>query len=281
VSYAKVCAQCDRDFVSRRPDAETCSEECEYQRWIETGVEAPQPVTHPLQLVREEQERDKEKARWTLLAREHLSRTLLVTGFAHADDFDSLSIRDDHRNVIGSQMGSFVQRGLMVEIGRRASSNPSRKSAKSAIYEVTRKGRDTLTLAGLSGGSGGTASAESGEKEEIVGPTTAAEGMVAHPRDGRSGRPGELTPASVTREAPSAAHPPPAVEAAADAGSPAHVIPGQDLAPCQESTANRSDKPAELTTSQVAPGSDPEVLQLDLPRESESTAYSTVVDEAA
>lgn len=106
---------------------------------------------HPLAEVRTEQEQVKEKARWALIVREHMARTLLETGFFHADDLDPLGIPEEHRNIAGSQSGGFVARGVMTEIGRRASAKPSRKKAKSAIYEITEKGRAELTkLVGLS-----------------------------------------------------------------------------------------------------------------------------------
>ncbi len=154
MAYQKICEQCDRPFDSRRPEAETCSEECKYQRWIERQVEAArQPVKeHPLAEVRAEQEQTREKARWTLLVREHMARTLMETGYFHSDDLEPLGIPEEHRNIAGSQAGGFVSRKLMVEVSRRASSKPSRKKAKSAVYQITAKGRTVLTsmLAGFS-----------------------------------------------------------------------------------------------------------------------------------
>lgn len=57
MSYQNVCVQCGDDFESRRPYAETCSDPCKYQRWIEKNLETPsQPVgVHSLQAVREQQ----------------------------------------------------------------------------------------------------------------------------------------------------------------------------------------------------------------------------------
>jgi hypothetical protein len=115
-------------------------------RGLAAGRSTPRAVEHPLAEVRAEQEQIAAKARWTLIVREHIARTLLETGFVHSDDLDSLGIPDEHRNIAGSQMGGFVQRGLMVEVGRRASIKPSRKKAKSAIYRITDKGRRELTI---------------------------------------------------------------------------------------------------------------------------------------
>jgi len=178
--------KCSETFIPKRPHQRFHHESCRYAQWEldkerEEASGSSQRVdgqtTHPLQLVREEQEQAKEKARWTLLAREHLARTLLETGYAHADDFDALSVPDDHRNVIGSQMGSFVARGYMEEVSRRASANPKRKKAKSAVYRLTDKGRKDLSellspLVGSnrqeSSGEVGSRTVRSGEKE-IVG----------------------------------------------------------------------------------------------------------------
>lgn len=159
MSYTRKCGYCGRWFEAKRPHATYCKDRCRSNAWERDGFDTEQDAlqrvergdSHPLQAVREEQERDKEKARWTLMCREHLARTLLATGYAHADDFDALGVPDDHRNVIGSQMGSFVSRGWMVEVSRRPSANPKRKGAKSAVYQLSDKGRNELQKLGITG----------------------------------------------------------------------------------------------------------------------------------
>lgn len=175
----KTCPQCERAFEPKRPHGVYCSEPCQYQGWVEKQVEAAQVGAqcieqHPLAEVRAEQEQIAAKARWALIVREHIARTLLETGFVHSDDLDSLGIPDEHRNIAGSQMGGFVQRGLMVEVGRRASIKPSRKKAKSAIYRITDKGRRELTIGVSASESHGDSSqircAHSGGQTAGVGP---------------------------------------------------------------------------------------------------------------
>jgi endogenous inhibitor of DNA gyrase (YacG/DUF329 family) len=162
----KPCLQCGRIFKPKRPHARYCSDRCRAIDWRENnGEELGERVQeHPLAEVRAEQEQVKEKARWTLVVREHMAKTLTSTGYFHSDDLDPLGIPEQHRNIAGSQTGSFVQRELMQEVGRRKSMKPSRKSAKSAIYRITEKGRKEL--AGVGGGnavdSSRTGSAASG-----------------------------------------------------------------------------------------------------------------------
>lgn len=160
MSYSKTCVQCGAPFTSRRPEAETCSDECKGQRWIEKSLEAPEaPIVpvhgHPLDEVRALHEES--KGRWTVVVREHLNRTLLDTGHVSAEDFDKLGIPAEHSNLANAQMGSYV----------------ARKSGKFWIYRITGLGREKL--AGVGAGARASsakehaASVDSGENEDTSG----------------------------------------------------------------------------------------------------------------
>ena len=103
-----------------------------------------------VQEARELQEQSKEKARWTLIAREHIARTLLETGFFHADDMAPFGIPEEHCNVIGSQIASFRNRKLMMAVGERKCQHKAANGRKAKIYRITDLGRKEL--AGVSAG---------------------------------------------------------------------------------------------------------------------------------
>lgn len=91
------------------------------------------------------QEEQKEKARWTLIVREQIIRTLLGTGYLHADDLDDLGVPPAHCNVRGSQMGSFRSCGYMEKTGvERKVSHAAANGRKAPIYRITAKGRREL-----------------------------------------------------------------------------------------------------------------------------------------
>jgi len=107
------------------------------------------------------QEEQKEKARWTLIVREHIARTLLETCYFHADDLDALGVPPSHCNVKGSQIGSFRSRGLMEKTGQeRKVSHAAANGRKAPIYRVSAKGRKELSkmLVGVGGGFAATGS---------------------------------------------------------------------------------------------------------------------------
>ncbi len=85
-----------------------------------------------------------DKARYTLVAREHITHTLIETGYFSAEDFDSLGIPPAHVNVCTSWIGHFSKRKVMEPISWRYSSKPSRKGGKVWTYKITQKGRDEL-----------------------------------------------------------------------------------------------------------------------------------------
>lgn len=83
------------------------------------------------------------KDKWSSVIREAIIEALRGGSF-HADDLEPLGIPRQHRNIIGSQAGYLVSKRYMQEVGRRKSTVPSRKAAKSGVYEFTRVGREKL-----------------------------------------------------------------------------------------------------------------------------------------
>jgi hypothetical protein len=68
----------------------------------------------------------------------------LRRGRFHADDLAHLEIPEEHLNLIGTTVASFVKRGLMVEVDRRKGTSKASKGRKSGIFEATEKGRQLI-----------------------------------------------------------------------------------------------------------------------------------------
>lgn len=98
-----------------------------------------------VQEARELQEQQKEKARWTLVVREHIAHTLLGTGYFHADDLGPLGVPPEHNAIKGTQVASCVNRRLMVKAGERKCQHKAANGRKAAIYRITELGRQKLT----------------------------------------------------------------------------------------------------------------------------------------
>lgn len=140
---------CNVAFEPRRPHQRFHSESCRYAQWADeqqNGSEdgAQRVGAHALDEVRGVAEESAEKSRWTLIAREHLTHTLIETGYFSADDFESIGIPAEHVNVGNSQMGRFSKQKLMEAITWRYSTKPSRKGGKLWTYRITAKGRQDL-----------------------------------------------------------------------------------------------------------------------------------------
>lgn len=150
----RTCPQCERSFTPNVKHQVYESQECRQQGWVEKEVLAAQAelqrVEHPLQGVREAQEAA--KAEWSAAIYAEIVRLLQVRGHFHADDLEPMGIPDEHRNLIGAQLGSLAARQYIHEVGRRRSANPARKQAKSGVYELTRVGRERLAEVGAGHG---------------------------------------------------------------------------------------------------------------------------------
>jgi hypothetical protein len=163
--------ECRRLLITQRADAEFCGSECK-NAWHneerrkqggaakrfkgqESGIGSRGGNVRDLNEARGLQEEQKEKAHWTLTVREQIARTLLETGYFHADDLDALEVPPAHCNVKGSQIGSFRSRKLMEKTGvERKVAHAAANGRKAPIYRVTAKGHKELSkmLVGMGGG---------------------------------------------------------------------------------------------------------------------------------
>jgi len=262
----RICAyeDCAQYFTPKRPHQRFCKEEHRYRQWeLDKAREGAAPaeqrverdVVHPLDDARGQMREGRTSAQWELVAREKVARTLLDTGEFTADDLADLNIPVDYRRHIhGAATGFFAgAEPFMDFVGRQKSARPSRKGAKNDLYAINAKGRRELPkllrdlqrelpkLVGLSSGTSGgiVAAAQSGEKQEIVGVATGAECGSSDTLGGNSG----------------------------DESTEVGTHPSSDTK-CDEGLLPLASPPA----------SDSPVLQLDIARESESSAYGTLVE---
>jgi hypothetical protein len=101
---------------------------------------------HVLDDARGQQEEGKTSSDWALLAREHVMRTLLETGWFTADDLDPLGIPEHYRRSVHGLVTAYFRgkQPYMEEAGRRKSERPERKGAKNTVFRITVKGRREL-----------------------------------------------------------------------------------------------------------------------------------------
>lgn len=250
-------------------------------------------MTHVLDDARGQMREGHTSAQWELIAREKVARTLLETGRFTADDLSDVNMPTEYRrHVHGAVTGFFAGvEAFMDFVGRQKSSRPSRKGGKNDLYRVNAKGLRELPgllrdphsrLYTLAGGSDEPASGAS----QLV----AASSQDQEPTSGldaQEARKGERDEVEQSLTAPSTGRGPFAVFRAVPhgAGPPNSVEPGGSSKPdTQEAGAGRgtgkSGDRSPITPPAAGVGS-PGTLQLDIPHESESSAYGTIVDEAA
>lgn len=156
----RACDQCGKHLVSHRQGARFCDDECKNAWHNEqrrrcagtdkrlngqtSGVGSRGGNVRDLNEARGLQEEQKEKARWTLIVREHIARTLLDTGYFHADDLTDLGVPGQHCNIRGSQTAAFVAKGWMKKVGERKCEHRAANARKAAIYKVTDEGLANL-----------------------------------------------------------------------------------------------------------------------------------------
>jgi hypothetical protein len=242
-----------------RPHQRFCSEPCwklenEREPASGSGQRVEQDAVHPLRLVRDQAALDKHTRDLNGLIRQAIIDAIKTTGDCHADDLHDLYPvgEVDHCRELATRQFASLRSGknpVIYERERRKSSITARKGGKSGVYVFTRYGREQLV--GLSSGaSGGTgvATAQSGENENVgVG--------VDHHGDG---------------------------EGALSIGVDAPAV-GVDLGDSNVGAGQASDKRDQgRAHSSSSAGTDaPDLLQLDVPRESGSSAYDAWEDEAA
>lgn len=142
-----ICAcGCGASLAGLRSDAVYRSEACA-KRLQRNGRPDIDPTQHPLRDARAAQEATDLKSKLSELIYQAII-SKLEKGPVHADDLEDL-FPEEHRGLCrrltGAQFGSLASRHYIFEKERRKSSVPSRKGAKSGVFEFTRKGREKLT----------------------------------------------------------------------------------------------------------------------------------------
>ena len=85
------------------------------------------------------------KRDWSSAIDEQIRRTLIETGYFHADDLDALGVPPEHCNLKGTRAASFANRKLMERSGvERKVSHKAANGRKAPIYRITAKGRAQL-----------------------------------------------------------------------------------------------------------------------------------------
>jgi hypothetical protein len=140
---------------------------------------------HPLVEARADQEATDLKSKLSQIIYQGIVDRLKY-GLVHADDLESLfppEVRDVCRRLVGAQFGSLASRRYIVERERRKSSVPSRKGAKSGVFEFTKLGREKLTAGVSAGASTNRVSPASGDAGEVSTASADPGGQSAHTGD--------------------------------------------------------------------------------------------------
>jgi hypothetical protein len=187
------------------------TEQCRWQGWIQGQVEAAETGSqrvigdvHPLDEARGQVEEGPTSSEWALIAREHVMRTLLATGYFTADDLEPLGIPEHYRRSVHGLVTAFFRgkKPYMDEAGRRKSERPERKGSKNTVFRINAKGRRELPallmglqelLVGNSSGGRGASSDAAAVSDETPGADTL---------------PGALTGGSSHRSAPGSSEQP-------------------------------------------------------------------------
>lgn len=168
------CEECGAQLITHRADARFCDERC-HARFNNKRRSTMDPADiriaaasggestrsgdpHPLAAARATQEASKLNRDLGALIRAAIIRRLSEPPYrVHADDLEG-DFPAEHvarcRKLAPAQFGGLAGAGDIREVERRKSTVPSRKGAKSSVYEFTISGRRKL-LAGVSAGGPG------------------------------------------------------------------------------------------------------------------------------
>lgn len=150
---------CSKEFGPNDARQEFCEPTCRAnQHYLEhpekgralQGDALRSVAGHPLAEARAEQEASDLKSKLSQIIYQGIIDRLKF-GSVHADDLEPLfpeEVRDTCRRLVGAQFGSLASRHYIQEVDRRKSTVPSRKGAKSGVFEFTRTGREKLVGVG-------------------------------------------------------------------------------------------------------------------------------------
>jgi hypothetical protein len=107
-----------------------------------------------LDTARDLQAQVKAKRDWSGAIDEQIRLKLVGTATVHANDLDGLDVPAAHRNLIGTRMARYCNKGWMEPTTeRRKVTHPAANGRKNPVYRITRKGWRELTVGvGIYGG---------------------------------------------------------------------------------------------------------------------------------
>ena len=196
--------------MTQRADARFCSDSCRTRHKNEVRKQSATDTrvngasgadVHPLADARAAQEASELKSHWSQVIYQGIVDRL-KQGPVHADDLEPLFPANEQervmcRKLVGAQFGSLASRKYIQSTGEyRKSKVPTRKCAKSWVYEFTQRGRERLV--GVGGGfaagsrsfsaatahsphSGETPAGVSSEQSVNSSPADASPSLAAHP----------------------------------------------------------------------------------------------------
>lgn len=157
-------------------------------RGREDGVGSRCGNVRDLDTARELQGQVKDKRDWSGAIDEQIRRTLLTTGYFHADDLDPLGVPPEHAQLKGTRSAWFRNQGFMEKTGaERKVAHKAANGRKAHIHRITPKGRRELTAGVGSENREGSAVRESNSTLDrpapvsVGEPTGARSSLTAHP----------------------------------------------------------------------------------------------------
>lgn len=169
MTATRVCEHCGNPLGNKRAHARYCDSSCRAdatrlrQELLGRSGDAEKALgsaqdagagsrggnVRSVQEARDLQTEQREKRYWAAAIDEQIRRTLVETGYFHADDLDPLGVPPQHCNLKGTRTAWFRNQGFMEKSGvERKISHAAANGRKAAIHRITKKGRDHL-LAGV------------------------------------------------------------------------------------------------------------------------------------
>lgn len=204
----RICAysKCEVEFEPKRPHHRFHRESCRYADFLERqengGEDGAQRVgdgvgsrggnVRDLDTAGDLQAQQKEKRDWRDAIDEQIRRTLLETGFFHADDLDALGVPPEHAQLKGTRSAWFRNQGFMEKTGaERKVSHKAANGRKAAIHRITKLGREKLAGVGAGSHSKPTGFLGEGGGARSRPPASTDPGEQSRPS---TGAPGEKSP---------------------------------------------------------------------------------------
>lgn len=138
-----------------------------------------------LDTARELQGQVKDKRDWRGAIDEQIRRTLLETGYFHADDLDALCIPPEHAQLKGTRSAWFRNQGYMEKTGdERKVAHEAANGRKAPIHRITLKGRELTAGVDVSRGATSREAEDSSKGAGIHPGEQSAAGVDSENREG-------------------------------------------------------------------------------------------------